>query len=277
MIAKTDEGWRGAFFCLVLLALFFAPISRAHDFWLQPDRFDLAAPGTVGVNVFVGHAGEVNDWPRAPERVISLRLYRDGQIIDRQAILNTAPRNGPLPIDIEEPGLTIVGMETIHAVSRLEAEKFNTYVKNEGITTIAFDRTQRRMMDTEGTEIYSRRGKALIQVGDEIDPEAGTRPLGFTLEITPQKNPYAINSGDPVPFLVTYRGEPLSGATVKLIRLGSEDEMAVVTGNDGTASVPRPEEGGYILHTVWSSPTKTEKRADYDTTFSSISFGFVPD
>jgi len=247
----------------------------AHDFWLQPGSFQLSEVGDIDLNVFVGHAGDVGDWPRAPERVISLRLYQDGHIVDRQNVLNTAPPIGPLPIAIERDGLTVIGMETIHAVSKLDAEKFNSYVASEGITPISVHRAQNRMTKRAGTEIYSRRGKALVQVGDTIDPVAGTTALGFTLEITSLKNPYAVAAGEPLRFRVDYRGEPLGGATVKLIRLGSEeDELEVKTGEDGTAAVPRPETGSYILHTVWSSPTETEDRADYDTTFSSLSFGY---
>jgi len=161
-------------------------------------------------------------------------------------------------------------------VSVLEAETFNDYLEEEGLTPIQVDRVIKRMTKKPGRETYSRRGKSLIQIGDlsETDPIYLSRPLGLTLEIVPLENPARLKEGEEFLSRVYFRGVPISRATIGLVDLDSEDGVLAVEKTDasGLVKFDRPEAGRWMLHVVWADTLPENDTAEYDTIFSSLSF-----
>lgn len=264
--------------CFVV-ALLCGGLAHAHDFWLEPEAFTQESIGEANVAVRIGHAEDLDDWPATPARIVALTSLGPDGIADQQAVISKALGNTEFPLFLGESGEHIVAITTTHAVSELEAEKFNAYVEEEGISPIRDHRAARGLTDNSGREIYSRRGKSIVQVGPLSDDAASyiTRPLGLTLEITPHINPARLKAGEPLGVSVHYRGAPVTGATIHVVDLGlgAVDHAALVTDKNGHASLPRPESGRWMLHTVWSARILGNAAADYDTTFSSLSFGFA--
>jgi len=184
-----------------------------------------------------------------------------------------------MPLRFEGNGTHILMIETTSASSILPADSFNAYLKEEGLTPIKLDRENKQLETADGREIYSRRGKALIQIGPLNEAASSnyvTQPLGLTLEIVPQTNPYAINAGEPLTSTIYYRGKPTQGVTIGLISLDTELGLIDIqkTNSKGEVTFKRPETGEWMLHAVWSDPLEDTRMADYDTIFSSLSFGF---
>lgn len=258
-------------------------VSFAHDFWLAPKMFQNqikpdASLTLVPVAVMIGHPKDQMSWPVNPHRIVSLRSIGEDGITDQQASVEVYALREQLPVTLRAEGLHVLTIETTHSVSVLEADKFNAYVEEEGITPIQNDRVQKQALKTSGREIYSRRGKALIQVGK---PSANTsmkalKPIGMTLEIVPTVNPYLLQPGEPFVSEIYYRGKLMSGVSIGLVSLDTEAGhiKTIVSDKSGRVSFPRPEQGGWMLHAVWSDPMETSNRAEYDTVFSSLSFGF---
>ncbi len=265
-------------FSILAGSVLLSPAAMAHDFWLQPNAFQPQTPRPLAVQIMIGHPEDRTQWTLNPHRVISFRSFSAAGVTDQQTALSDTLLSGAVRLDALGKGTHILTIETTSAVSELSHEKFNAYLKEEGLTPISDDRTQRGITDTPGREIYSRRGKALIQVGDySRDADAFvTSPLGLTLEITPRSNPYGLEAGAPMDAGVHYRGAPTAGVTVGLIRLDNDDGLVAVQKTDaqGNVSFPRPAAGSWMLHAVWSDPLENDARADYDTIFSSLSFGF---
>jgi len=248
----------------------------AHDFWLAPEAYAVGSPQIVNVSVMIGHPEDRLSWPVAPHRIVSLRTLGPDGIRDQQAAVLEYKASKNLPIKLEEQGLHILTIETTSSVSILAGEKFNDYVEEEGLTPIKIDRVIKGTTDKPGRETYSRRGKSLIQVGEmsEIDPPYLTRPLGLTLEIVPLQNPARLEAGEIFSSRVYYRGVPISGATIGLIDLDSDDGIFALkkTQANGLVEFDRPKAGSWMLHAVWSDPLEESDTADYDTVFSSLSF-----
>lgn len=260
------------------LALIWPNLALAHDFWLAPKTYEIAKPGPVPVSVMVGHPKDQNHWPVEPHRMISVRSVSKSGTQDQQMTVASYSALKALPIKLETKGLHIIALETTSAKSVLEAEKFNNYVEEEGITPILQARTLNGTLDTSGREIYSRRGKALVQVGtpDRKTSKFVSRPLGQTLEIVPLMNPYALKSGEDFTTKVYYRGVPTPGVSVGLVSLDTEAGhiSTAVSDFQGNVTIKRPETGAWMLHAVWSDPMENTDDADFDTIFSSLSFGF---
>ena len=260
-----------------LFATFCSPAS-AHDFWIAPQSYQIETQGAVPISIMVGHPKDRSRWALNPHRVVSLKSISAGGITDHQARMDTLLPNGDMLLSLNAPGTHLMIIETTSATSILPAETFNNYLEEEGLTPISADRARKETQDIEGREIYSRRGKAIIQIGplDEDAASYVTRPVGMTLEIVPQTNPYALAAKAPLTSTTYYRGKPTEGVTIGLISLDTDAGLVEVktTNAKGEVTFKRPETGQWMLHAVWSDPLEDTSKADYDTIFSSLSFGF---
>ena len=133
-------------------------------------------------------------------------------------------------------------------------------------------------MDAEGSERYGRCAKSIVQVGP-----AGTgsqdqlrRSVGLPLEIVPEANLYGVPRPTALPLRVIYAGHPSAGALIKLTDLkhdASPVEMHV-TDHNGHAAFTMPASGTWLLNVIWTKALSPSDETDFETVFSSLSFGF---
>ena len=264
---------------LLVFAALCGPTAWAHDFWMQPRSFWLPGPGEALLSVQVGHGADRETWAVGPQRVVMYRsIGPGGASVDLRGELRAGP--APQVLRFTTPGTHLVALQTTHAESNLPAVRFNDFLKEEGLTPALRHRERTRTTARPGREIYSRRVKTLIQVGPagaQAQPHV-TRPLGLTLEIVPERNPYTLAAGEPLPVRVLYKGRPVSGALVKLTNLEADSKPAAsaLTDAAGGARFTFPRSGAWLLNVVWTEPLKDHPKADFDTTFSSLAFGFPP-
>ena len=261
---------------IIALSLSLSSPLFAHDFWLAPSTYDTANDTTVDVKIMIGHPTDRMEWPVNPHRVISFRSFGPAGVSDHQSAIADYRRNDGLPLSFMDAGTHLLTIETTQAFSKLDADKFNAYLDEEGLTSVKVDRASKRKTNTSGTELYSRRGKSIIQVGklSDSEPDFITRPVGMTLEIVPSANPMRLSKNDEMTSTVYYRGAPKAGVSIGLIDLTGERGLVStqVSNKDGKVTFSRPQSGNWMQHAVWSDPIERPDRADYDTVFSSLSF-----
>ena len=263
-------------FCVTVALLVVAAPALAHDFWIQPERFQ-TAPGTpIAATFLVGH-GEARERWGNNDRIILLGDFFDGRRQDRRALLRSGG-SADLITSFKEPGLHVLGLQTNYAFSELPAVRFNDYAKEEGLVTALAVRKREGKINSAGRERYSRRAKALIQVGRATPANQyyATRPIGLKLEIVPERNPYALPASRQLPVHVLYNGRRLPNATIKLTRLEADERPVAVAITDqaGRASFRVPQTGNWLLNVVWTEAVRGDSRVDFDTTFSSLTFGY---
>lgn len=251
--------------------------AMAHDFWLQPRSFQVAPGVPLPVTIEVGHGGDRERWAVKPERVLLLASWSARGRADQRATLRT---EGPADLvpSFAAAGVHVLALQTNHALSNLPAARFNDYAKLEGLTPILASRAAAGKSGTPGREIYSRRCKALVRVGDVAAADArATTPVGLSLEIVPERDPYALGNDRMLPIRVLDEGRPLAGATIKLTSLDFDAKPLAtrLTDANGRANFRVPPTGNWLLNVVWSKPT-SDARGDFDTTFSSLTFGYGP-
>ena len=155
----------------------------------------------------------------------------------------------------------------------LEAAKFEDYLKEEGLEKISTARTKRGETDKPAREVFSRCAKALLDVGG-----AGTagfdRPLGFTLELLPEKNPYALRPGDSLPVRLLLDGKPLAGSPrpCAASRRGRGGASAARTGRDGRATLRLSKAGLWMIKAVEMGPAPAGADADWQSLWASLTF-----
>lgn len=260
---------------LLALALSASTAAAAHSFWLQPADHSPEVGEETLIEFKIGDAGEAGDWGLYWERIASLRLYGPDGVTDQQrAVRTTGPgEKGSALVSIRGEGTYLLAFESNPSFSDLEAERFNNYVDHEGLTAIAAHREAMGTAGENGTELYARRAKTLMQVGERRTRNATAR-IGQTLEIVPLQNPFSLTDGAPLDLQVFWRGEPLGGAQVTAAALDATgDYETFLTSADGVVRVKAPGDAAMLYSVVWGVPAPNDARADYLTIFASLTVG----
>jgi hypothetical protein len=206
-------------------------------------------------------------------------ISMDGSRIDLRDRLQLGGLADDGHIAFSKPGTYVLVMETdARAQSHLPAIRFNDYLKVEGLTPALEQRERTHRTGADGSENYSRRAKSLVQVRaqDAASYALVTEPLGLLLEIVPEKNPYALPQSATLPVRVIYEGRPLAGALIKLTNLEHDEapfEMHL-TDREGRARFAMPTQGAWLLNVIWTKVLPETRETDFETVFSSLSFGF---
>jgi hypothetical protein len=269
---------------VVLLA---AP-AAAHDFWIDPSTFTPPVGAVVAVRLRVGerHAGE--PVPRDPERIVRFELVGP---------LGDAPRKEKVPgfagwepagqARPTAPGLHALVYRSTPVPITLPAEKFEAYLAQEGLDAVLAARAARGDRAEPGREIYSRCAKALLDVGggaaaagsrpagatSSSGPRAADRPLGLTLELVAERDPYRLAPGGELPVRLLYRGEPLAGALVMAIP-ADEPTAPLSARSDRRGGVAfRLGRGGrWLVKAVHMIPAPAGSGADWESLWASLTF-----
>ena len=269
-----------ASFAALLMGLIYCVPAETHDFWVQPAEYWLQPQIASSMTLQVGHGTFRQRSPIPSSRILRFEaIDPDGVGIDLRATLHVGGSADDGALSFSRPGAYVLVLETDNrAQSHLPAIRFNDYLKVEGLTPALEQRERLHQTEGDGSENYSRKAKAILQVGapDANSQIQVTRPLGLPLEIVPQANPYARPQPKVLPIRVIYEGRSLEGALVKLTHL-ENDAVPIethMTDRMGRATFVMPTEGSWLLNVIWTKPLPRSSETDFETIFSSLSFGF---
>jgi len=257
-----------------------AQLALAHDFWLQPQDFRLDAPATMPFTLQVGHGPYRQRSPIPMRRIERLDMVApDGMTHDLRARLRPGGDHDDGDIAFEQSGAYVLVLQTDDkAESHLPAIRFNEYLRAEGLTPALALRERTARMEADGAESYRRAAKAIVLTGapDDTSDATITKPIGLPLEIVPERNPYATPPARTLPVRVVYERHPLAGALIKLTDLANDAEPfeSRVTDGEGRAEFTLPAKGAWLLNVIWTKPKPAGENTDFETVFSSLSFGF---
>lgn len=266
--------------CLAMLAMtLVASSAAAHDFWVQPAAFWMQPQAVTSLTLQAGHGSQRQRSQIRLSRIThAYAVGASGERIDLRASIHPGDDNEDGALRFVAPGTYVVVLATDNkAQSHLPAQRYNDYLEDEGLTPALTLRARTQRMDTEGSEIYSRQSKAIVQVGSTHDSQQQvTTAVGLPLEIVPELNPYAATQSQELPVRVIYEGNPLPGALVKLTNLEHDTTPVAmhVTDRNGRAKFVMPTRGSWLLNVVWTRPLPATSETEFETFFSSLSFGF---
>lgn len=264
-------------FAATIIGLSLAGSASAHDFWLQPQSWQTAPGAPLPFIVEVGHGQFRQQWGADGGHLRALGDLANGGAVDIRPLFKPGGVVPHLTRTFRREGLHIISLVSTNAASDLPSIRFNDYIKAEGLTLAIDARIRNGTTNRNGREFYSRRAKALIQVGrpTRSDDKLATRALGLTLEIVPLRNPYSLGADHVLPVQILYEGRPLPGALVKLTNLEFDAKPLRVARSDATGKVSFevPPVGSWLVNVIWTKPV-AERDADFVTTFSSLTFGY---
>jgi uncharacterized GH25 family protein len=252
--------------------------ASAHDFWLQPTAYWIAADAVVPITLQVGHGPARQRSPIPARRVLRFQaIDAKGGVTDLRGRLRMGGVAKDGDFALGTAGAQVLVLQTDdRAQTHLPALRFNDYLQVEGLTPALDQRLRQHRMDRDASENYSRCAKAIVQVGNGGGQAVVTRPAGLPLEIVPERSPYSTAQSPQLPVRVLYGGRPLAGALVKLTRLEDDAQPFETHRTDraGRAVFAMPTTGSWLLNVIWTRPQPRAAETDFETIFSSLSFGF---
>lgn len=247
----------------------------AHDFWLEPsDGFRHSAGDIISLRMFVGEAFKPEqELPPVSERITRLNVMDSGGKFD----ITPEGRRDFLPaIALPDPGTYVIVMERDPSFITLAAEKFNSYLEEEGHHAIISARLKDGSYGKAGRERYTRHLKMLVSVGKPGD--AWSHTFGTKLEILPLADPTSLKIGSVLPVRVIFDGKPLAGARVGVVsRLDGtvSREKMVRTDASGNARMTIESPGDLLVRTTFMRACAGCENADYESFWSAMTFAVV--
>jgi uncharacterized GH25 family protein len=241
----------------------------AHDLWIEPTVFLADAGKVVGVRLRVGQDLQGDPVPRDPD------LINEFVVVEPTGRKPVVGRDGADPaglLRVSGPGLLVVGYRSNPSPIVLTAEKFNQYIKDEGLDAVAAQRALRHQTSAEAKEIFARCAKSLLLSGAPSEAQHD-QALGFTLELVAERNPYVLRAGDELPVRLTYEGRPLAGALViALNRVDPAARMTARSDKDGRVRFRLPSGGFWLIKAVHMIPAPAGSNAEWASFWASLTF-----
>jgi len=173
---------------------------------------------------------------------------------------------------ISSPGVSVLGYRSSNSFVSLPPQKFEDYLREEGLERIVEERARRGESQLPSRELFSRCAKAIVS----SDPKGGSgfdRVLGFTLELVPEKNPYALRPGEELPVRLLFEGKALEGSLVAALPDAQPAErLAQRTDASGRVRLRLPRDGPWLVKAVHMIPAAAGSGADWQSLWASLTF-----
>ena len=257
-------------FAAACVALATTPLF-AHDFWIEPTQLAPQVGQSVGLRLRVGERLAGDAVPLLATHVKRFVVVA-GDAAEPQPV---AGRRGDDPagrLRAEAPGLHVVGYWSHPSGVELPADKFDAYLRDEGLDTISAQRAARPPSTAMVREQYARCAKSLLQVGP-ASPAQADRRLGLPLELVAERNPYAIGPDQRLPLRLTYQDRPLAGALVVAINsLDPSARQSARSDTEGRVSFAVRPGGLWLIKAVHMVEARADTGADWSSLWASLTF-----
>lgn len=209
---------------LVLFAtpvLFAGPV-QAHEFWIEPQVFEVPSGDPVVASIHVGSKLKGASYSFNPRNFIRFDIVTDAGVqavegrIGDQPALNMVPQGTGLA--------TIVHVTRDYSLTYRAWEKFTGFCTHKDFKW-AIDRHLERGLGQERVhERYSRHAKSLVALGDGAGAD---RNFGLLTEIVALANPYTDDLDGGFPVQVFYKGQPRADVQVELFERDPAGAVAI--------------------------------------------------
>ena len=237
--------------------------------WIEPGTFSPEPGQILSVKLRVGQDLLGDPIARDPA-LINQFIFEDAA--GRKPVIGRTGADPAGFLRVNAPGLLVVGYRSNPSSVELAAEKFNQYLKEEGLDAVIAQRASLKQTGTGVRELFARCAKSMVLSGP-ASPAQGDRTLGFTLELVAERNPYALKAGEQLPVRLTYESRPLAGALVVAInRLNPTEKLTARSDKDGRVKLRLQRGGMWMIKAVHMIPAAEGSKADWMSYWASLTF-----
>lgn len=250
---------------IALAAAFVAAAAlHAHDFWIEPSSFHPTPGAAVSIGLRVGEQFAGDPVARSPfiERFTVIEGDREEEIsgIDGQDPAGWIQASGRVP--------SIIVYRSKPSPVELPADRFEAYLRENGLEKIIALRRTRGEQNEPGREIFSRCAKSILN--GRIRSSAITKPVGLPYEIVPED---PVISTAPFRGRVLFDGKPLAGALVTAtFRDDPRVRLQMRSNPQGRFAFTSPRRGVWLVTSVEMVKAPALSRADWESLWASLTF-----
>jgi uncharacterized GH25 family protein len=247
----------------------------AHDFWIEPSTFQPSVGHRVDLTLRVGQDFSGDSQPYITNWFSDYRAVGPDAEYPIEAVIGEDPAGSIVP---RSAGVHIIGYRSTQNFVEMEPVKFEKYLADEGLEAFRNERARDGQSGLPGREYYSRCAKSLIEAGDSGPTGNFDKPLNYTLELIPERDPYSLIPGDRLPVRLLYESKPLQGALVIAFTSDQpEKKLRQRTDADGRVTMLLPHSGVWLFKAVHMIRVpKSDTQADWESFWASMTFRLPP-
>jgi len=258
---------------LVILFACLAAPTWAHEFWIAPTAYEIAADEQIVAQLRVGEKFEGAVQRYFPGQITRFEVYGAGKVERPTARLGDDPA---LHHPAMGNGLIVVVHETTAArLTYRKPDKFPAFLTHKGRPDLIAEHQARGLPDVGFKEYYTRFAKSLIAAGDGVGAD---QSVGLRTEIVALKNPYTDALAEGLPVRISYEGKPRSSAFVEVFSRGPSGAVEVETYRtdaDGIAVLSMRSATEYLVDAVMIRPLESSNLATepvWESLWASLTF-----
>lgn len=282
----------------------------SHDLYIKMDTYFLQ-PGQEAILSLYNGTFEKSENIITRDRMLDASIIAEGQrtAINPNQWKDQDSTITQLPFTTGEPGTYVVGVATKARNIELTAEKFNDYLKHDGVLDMLEQRAKDSLLDQDAVESYEKHVKAIYQVGD-VKTNDWSTALDYPIEFVPLENPYEKYSGETLEVQLFLDSQPLANQLVYADYLqgsnGQEHEhdgkkhthdhahsdddhshsdisktakphthtsgQQLRTDDQGRFTVDLPEDGVYYLRTIYMTQVTDSDELTHQSKWATLTF-----
>lgn len=243
----------------------------AHDFWLQPAQFKPDNGAVLGIQIRVGDGFPGESRPRDPTKLVQFFVVGPE---GREDVAGVDGRDPAGLMRLKSVGVHVIGYASSPTKIELEGDKFDSYLKEEGLDHVIEERTKRGEIRANATEAYSRCAKSIICCEHSNAAEVWKKPVSFKVEMIPDADPYSWSVGSEASFVLLAEGKPVEGALVFLggPKVERSARLSARTDKEGRVKFEIPDSGEWLLTTVRMERASEGEDVMWKSTWASLTF-----
>lgn len=257
--------------------LFAAPVT-AHEFWLEPTAYQVAADGNLEATIVNGQNFEGVVISYFPQRFARFDVNLGGVTAP---VAGRVGNNPALQAPSLGEGLNIVAYQSTNATVTYEDwEKFARFAGHKGFLGYQEAHTSRGLPLVDFKEVYSRFVKTLIGVGSSAGAD---QRVGLETEFVALDNPYTDDLTAGMRLQLFYGNDVRANTQIEVFEKPLETAETPVlyqTDADGVATIQVLPGHSYLVNAVVlrepSAALASEFDAVWETLWASMTFA-IPD
>jgi Domain of unknown function (DUF4198) len=254
--------------------------ARAREFWLEPVRFWVPPGQRVHIRRLLGSNFQAEAWAGKRSRITGFWHHAPGQLsVDLLSAATATTDTLASTVTLAQPGTHLLALTTDNAFVALSAADFTAYVEQENLQSAVTQPPSSSHVTKLVRESYRRCAKTLVQAGPVLLTDTvrtWARVLNLPLELVPEQNPYTLAPGAALTMRVLCSGRPVAGQQVALWLRGHRPRALLSklrSNQNGRVLFRLSEAGEYLASAVYLEPAPAGLPADWQSTWSTLSFG----
>lgn len=261
---------------ILLIFFFLTTLSLpANEFWLEPQQYIFSRGEEINIRFKAGERFEGENWKGSKEQINNLHFYYADVDDDLNDGLNDAPGDS-LQFSLFEEGTAMVTCNSFNSFIELDAQKFNDYLQEDGLTAAIDYRNKQNETDSAGREYYQRSAKTIIQVGNK-KTEVYKKQTSLPLDIIPLSHPYTIGNNQLMKLKFLFNGEPLANKKIKTRHklLNQVTDSTFISDEKGEISFPIETTGEWMVSCVHMTHISNDSKAQWQSYWGSLTWGYT--